>query len=122
MVLIVSVTALVVTLVLWSRLAYAIFDPELAAVSGVPVAALEYLLLGQTAVVIVVAVKTVGVVLVCWVLLTLLIVLRLGGLVRARERLAEFDRIGAKDDAIETRRRLSELDLHLEPLREFRLR
>ena len=63
-VLIVSVTALVVTLVLWSRLAYAIFDPELAAVSGVPVAALEYLLLAQTAVVIVVAVKTVGVVLV----------------------------------------------------------
>lgn len=63
-VLIVSVTALVVTLLLWSRLAYAIFDPELAAVSGVPVAALEYLLLGQTAVVIVVAVKTVGVVLV----------------------------------------------------------
>lgn len=63
-VLIVSATALVITLLLWSRLAYAIFDPELAAVSGVPVAALEYLLLGQTAVVIVVAVKTVGVVLV----------------------------------------------------------
>ncbi len=63
-VLIVSATALVITLLLWSRLAYAIFDSELAAVSGVPVAALEYLLLGQTAVVIVVAVKTVGVVLV----------------------------------------------------------
>lgn len=63
-VLIVSATALVITLLLWSRLAYAIFDGELAAVSGVPVAALEYLLLGQTAVVIVVAVKTVGVVLV----------------------------------------------------------
>jgi zinc transport system permease protein len=63
-VLIVSATALVITLLMWSRLAYAIFDSELAAVSGVPVAALEYLLLGQTAVVIVVAVKTVGVVLV----------------------------------------------------------
>jgi zinc transport system permease protein len=63
-VLIVAGTALVITLLLWSRLAYAIFDSELAAVSGVPVAALEYLLLGQTAVVIVVAVKTVGVVLV----------------------------------------------------------
>ncbi|MCL4223463.1 MAG: metal ABC transporter permease [Myxococcales bacterium] len=63
-VLIVSAVALIVTLLLWSRLAYAIFDPELAAVSGVPVAALEYLLLAQTAAVIVVAVKTVGVVLV----------------------------------------------------------
>ncbi len=40
---------------------------------------------------------------------------RAGDLAVARERyekaLAEFDRIGAKDDAIETRRRLSELDL-----------
>src|SRR6185369_3582866 len=50
--------------VLWSRLAYAIFDPELAAISGVPVAVLEYLLLAETAVVVVAAVKTVGVVLV----------------------------------------------------------
>jgi zinc transport system permease protein len=60
----VAVVALLITLVLWSRLAYAIFDPELAAISGVPVAVLEYLLLAQTAVVVVVAVKTVGVVLV----------------------------------------------------------
>lgn len=60
----VAVLALALTLVLWSRLAYAIFDPELAAISGVPVAILEYLLLAQTAVVVVVAVKTVGVVLV----------------------------------------------------------
>lgn len=60
----VSVVALAITLLLWSRLAYAIFDPELAAISGVPVAILEYLLLAQTAVVVVVAVKTVGVVLV----------------------------------------------------------
>jgi zinc transport system permease protein len=57
-----NMTAL--TLVLWSRLAYALFDPELAAISGVPVAVLEYLLLAETAVVVVVAVKTVGVVLV----------------------------------------------------------
>jgi zinc transport system permease protein len=49
---------------LWSRLAYAIFDPELAALSGVPVAILEYLLMAMTAVVVVVSVKTVGVVLV----------------------------------------------------------
>ncbi len=59
-----AVIACVVTLLLWSRLAYAIFDPELAAISGVPVGVLEYLLLAETAVVVVVAVKTVGVVLV----------------------------------------------------------
>lgn len=63
-VVVVAVTALSVTLLLWSRLAYAIFDPELAAISGVRVALLEYLLLAQTAVVVVVAVKTVGVMLV----------------------------------------------------------
>lgn len=63
-VVIVSLVTLVVTAAVWTRLAYAIFDPELAALSGVPVAALEYLLLIQTAVVVVVAVKTVGVVLV----------------------------------------------------------
>jgi zinc transport system permease protein len=48
----------------WTRLAYATFDPELAALSGVPVGALEYMLLAITAVVIVVAVKTVGIALV----------------------------------------------------------
>jgi zinc transport system permease protein len=46
------------------RLAYATFDPELAELSGVKVAALEYVLLGLTALVVVVGVKTVGVVLV----------------------------------------------------------
>jgi uncharacterized protein (TIGR03382 family) len=46
------------------RLAYATFDPELATLSGVPVAALEYVLLALTALVVVVGVKTVGVVLV----------------------------------------------------------
>ena len=62
-VVIVAIVALLVTFLLWSRLAYTIFDPELAAISGVPVAVLEYLLLVETAVVVV-AVKTVGVVLV----------------------------------------------------------
>lgn len=63
-VVIVAVVALLLTAALWSRLAYAIFDPELARLSGIPVAVLEYLLLVETAVVVVVAVKTVGVVLV----------------------------------------------------------
>jgi zinc transport system permease protein len=48
----------------WSRLAYATFDRELAALSGVPVDLLDYMLLALTAVVIVVAVKTVGIALV----------------------------------------------------------
>lgn len=48
----------------WSRLAYATFDAELAELSGVPVAALEHLLLVLTALVVVVGVKTVGVILV----------------------------------------------------------
>jgi len=63
-VVIVSIVTLIITALVWARLAYAIFDPELAAISGVPVAVLEYLLLVETAVVVVVAVKTVGVVLV----------------------------------------------------------
>lgn len=63
-VVVVSVLSLVITIALWSRLAYAIFDPELARLSGIPVAVLEYLLLVMTAVVVVVSVKTVGVVLV----------------------------------------------------------
>ncbi len=60
------VAAITVTLLLatWSRLAYATFDAELAALSGVRVAALDYMLLALTAVVIVVAVKTVGIALV----------------------------------------------------------
>jgi zinc transport system permease protein len=53
-------TALIIAAT-WTRLAYATFDPELAALSGVPVAALDYMLLGMTAVVIVVAVKSVGI-------------------------------------------------------------
>jgi len=63
---ILAVAALVFVVLIWigPRLAYATFDPELAALSGVPVAALEYLLLALTALVVVVGVKTVGVVLV----------------------------------------------------------
>jgi len=63
---ILAVAALVCAVLVWvgPRLAYATFDPELAALSGVPVAELEYLLLALTALVVVVGVKTVGVVLV----------------------------------------------------------
>ena len=60
----VSAAVFVLLLVFGSRLAYATFDPELAALSGVPVAALEDGLLALTALVVVVGVKTVGVVLV----------------------------------------------------------
>jgi zinc transport system permease protein len=64
--LILAVALLVVLVLAWigPRLAYATFDPELATLSGVPVALLEYLLLALTAIVVVVGVKTVGVVLV----------------------------------------------------------
>jgi zinc transport system permease protein len=63
---ILGVVALVIVVLalVGPRLAYATFDPELATLSGVPVAALEYLLLALTALVVVVGVKTVGVVLV----------------------------------------------------------
>ncbi len=63
---ILAVAALVCVVLVFvgPRLAYATFDPELAALSGVPVAELEYLLLALTALVVVVGVKTVGVVLV----------------------------------------------------------
>ena len=63
----VGVVALITTALMaatWTKLAYATFDAELASLSGVPVAALEYMLLALTAVVIVIAVKTVGITLV----------------------------------------------------------
>lgn len=59
-----AVAVVAVLAAVGSRLAYATFDPDLAALSGVPVATLEYLLLALTALVVVVGVKTVGVVLV----------------------------------------------------------
>jgi len=58
-----SLTTLIFVAV-WSRLAYATFDPELAQISGVKVAVLDYLLLALTALVIVISVKTVGIALV----------------------------------------------------------
>ena len=61
---VVAILGIAVTLLLWSRLAYALFDHELAQISGIKVAMLEYLLLAETAVIVVVSVKTVGVVLV----------------------------------------------------------
>jgi zinc transport system permease protein len=60
----VAVVVVAVLAVIGPRLAYATFDPELAALSGVPVATLEYVLLVLTAIVVVVGVKTAGVVLV----------------------------------------------------------
>jgi len=63
-ILVVAAGVVVVLAGLGSRLAYASFDPELAVLSGVPVATLEYVLLALTALVVVVGVKTVGVVLV----------------------------------------------------------
>jgi zinc transport system permease protein len=60
----VAVVVVSILAVIGPRLAYATFDPELAALSGVPVAPLEYALLALTAIVVVVGVKTVGVVLV----------------------------------------------------------
>ena len=66
LVVILAVALLVLVVLAWlgPRLAYATFDPELASLSGVPVAELEYALLALTALVVVVGVKTVGVVLV----------------------------------------------------------
>lgn len=54
---------LVVLFALWSRLAYATFDAELAATDGVRVRALDYLLFSVAAVVVVVSAQVVGVVL-----------------------------------------------------------
>jgi zinc transport system permease protein len=48
----------------WSRLAYASFDPELAAIAGIGVASLDRMLVALVALVVVLGVKTVGVVLV----------------------------------------------------------
>jgi ABC-type Mn2+/Zn2+ transport system permease subunit len=58
------VATLAVLVWLSSRLAYATFDPELAALSGVRVAILEYVLMALVAVVVVAGLRSVGVVLV----------------------------------------------------------
>jgi len=62
--LVLAAVTVAVVLSVGRALAYATFDAELAALSGVRVAALEYLLFGLTATIVVVGVKTVGVVLV----------------------------------------------------------
>jgi len=63
-ILVVAALVVAVLAAIGPRLAYATFDPELATLSGVPAATLEYVLLALTALVVVVGVKTVGVVLV----------------------------------------------------------
>ena len=63
-VLLATAATLVVLAWLSSRLAYATFDPELAALSGVRVALLEYVLMALVAVVVVAGLRSVGVVLV----------------------------------------------------------
>ena len=55
---------IVLVVAFWSRLAYATFDPELAAIAGIRVAALDRMLLALVALAVVLGVKTVGVVLV----------------------------------------------------------
>jgi len=61
-----TAAAATVAVLAWAfkRLAFASFDPELAAVAGVPVAALDRVLVAHVALVVVLGVKTVGVVLV----------------------------------------------------------
>lgn len=63
-VLVVCALVAIILALTWTRLAYATFDPDLARLSGIRVEALDYMLLALTAVVIVVAVKTVGIALV----------------------------------------------------------
>jgi ABC-type Mn2+/Zn2+ transport system permease subunit len=59
-----------IVLLLWKELLYATFDPQGAAASGLPVAALEYLFLGLVAVTIVVSLQAVGIILVVAMLVT----------------------------------------------------
>jgi manganese/iron transport system permease protein len=61
---------LAIVLLLWKELLYATFDPQGAAASGLPVAALEYLFLGLVAVTIVVSLQAVGIILVVAMLVT----------------------------------------------------
>jgi manganese/iron transport system permease protein len=65
-----SVAVLAVVAILWKELLYTTFDPLGAAASGLPVAALDYLLLGLIAVTIVVSLQAVGIILVVAMLVT----------------------------------------------------
>jgi len=58
-----SALVVVALLVGWGRLAYATFDPELAASDGVPVRSLDYALFVLAAVAVVVSAQVVGIVL-----------------------------------------------------------
>jgi ABC-type Mn2+/Zn2+ transport system permease subunit len=61
---------LAVVAILWKELLYTTFDPLGAAASGLPVAALDYLLLALIAITIVVSLQAVGIILVVAMLVT----------------------------------------------------
>jgi ABC-type Mn2+/Zn2+ transport system permease subunit len=63
-VLVAALVTVAVLLRLWPKLAYATFDAELAAISGVRVALVEQVLMGLLALVVVAGIRSVGVVLV----------------------------------------------------------
>lgn len=65
-----SVAVLLVVAILWKELLYTTFDPLGAAASGLPVGALDYLLLALIAVTIVVSLQAVGIILVVAMLVT----------------------------------------------------
>src|SRR5207237_9756682 len=65
-----SLAVLAVVAILWKALLYATCDPLGAAASGLPVAALDYLLLALIAVTIVVSLQAVGIILVVAMLVT----------------------------------------------------
>ena len=65
-----AVAVLVVVAILWKELLYSTFDPLGAAASGLPVAALDYLLLALIAVTIVVSLQAVGIIMVVAMLVT----------------------------------------------------
>ena len=65
-----AVAVLAVVAILWKELLYTTFDPLGAAASGLPVAALDYLLLALIAVTIVVSLQAVGIILVVAMLVT----------------------------------------------------
>jgi ABC-type Mn2+/Zn2+ transport system permease subunit len=65
-----SVAVLAIVTLLWKELLYATFDPLGAGAAGLPVAALDYLLLALIAITIVVSLQAVGIILVVAMLIT----------------------------------------------------
>lgn len=65
-----AVAVLAVVAILWKELLYTTFDPLGAAASGLPVAALDYLLLALIAVTIVISLQAVGIIMVVAMLVT----------------------------------------------------